>query len=488
MKHLKNITIIFMLIAATLSAAPKQSVEKMQKELELLKTYLNDARDSLQDDIAERWAKKQRYVNQREVDKEELAALRTKQERSFNQLSRLKEECFAKERTIEDEKEATTKKKDEWSYLLASMNEVFDKEEKRLSEAMPMDMESDRETLSETRRTYASTQTPIIAINSLLDYYDGRRDRAGKITITKEIVMPDDDEPQSMTVVRFGDIFGYALTDGGTPYVIRQTGKLGLGRYTIEAIGSPGLAEEVIAKLPVWAENGRVAGAVELDVMQNNNSSILISGKKVNFTTKIQVWLKAGGPIMLPLIGLFVWAIILVLLKIFQFKGKHKDYEKTSKTVLEHLSSGNHDAAHAFAEKQRGVVAKVVKTCLEHRNWSRKSAEQSVKEILLEEVPQLNKSLATLAVIAGAAPMLGLLGTVTGMISLFEVITHYGTGDPKILAGGISEALVTTQTGLAVAIPILLVHNFLLNRSNHIQSEMQKHAVRILNRLWPVEE
>jgi biopolymer transport protein ExbB len=88
-------------------------------------------------------------------------------------------------------------------------------------------------------------------------------------------------------------------------------------------------------------------------------------------------------------------------------------------------------------------------------------------------------------VIAGAAPLLGLLGTVTGMISLFEVITHYGTGDPKILAGGISEALITTQTGLATAIPILLIHNWLRNQSLHIQSEMEKHAIRILNRLWP---
>lgn len=479
---------IFTLIAASLFAAPKQDPEKMQKELELLKTYLNDARDSLQDDISARWAKKQRYVNQREVDKEELAALRSKQERAFNQLSRLKEECFAKERTIEDEKLATEKKKDEWNYLLASLNEVFDKEEKRLSETVPMDMEKDRESVASIRREYAAKQEPVPAVSGMISYYGTRQSRAGKITVSKEVVMPDEGEPQGMTLVRFGDVFGYALTDGGTPYVIRQTGKLGIGRYAIEPIGSPELAGEITEKLPGWAKTGSITEPVRMDVMQNGNSSMLISGEKINFTTKIKVWLKAGGPIMLPLILLFIWAMILVAVKLVQYKGKHKDYEKTSKVVLAHLKAGDHDAAHDFAKDQRGVVAKVVHTCLEHRNWNRASAEQGVKEILLEEVPQLNKSLATLAVIAGAAPMLGLLGTVTGMINLFEVITHYGTGDPKILAGGISEALVTTQTGLAVAIPILLIHNYLLNRSNHIQAEMQKHAVRILNRLWPVEE
>jgi biopolymer transport protein ExbB len=87
--------------------------------------------------------------------------------------------------------------------------------------------------------------------------------------------------------------------------------------------------------------------------------------------------------------------------------------------------------------------------------------------------------------LAGAAPLLGLLGTITGMIRMFESITRFGTGDPKLLAGDISEALITTEVGLAIAIPTLLVHNFLRNRRNHIQADMEMYAVRILNRLWP---
>ena len=73
------------------------------------------------------------------------------------------------------------------------------------------------------------------------------------------------------------------------------------------------------------------------------------------------------------------------------------------------------------------------------------------------------------------------------MISLFKVITHYGTGDPKMLASGISEALITTETGLIIAIPLLLIHNALRNRTNRIMVEMEKGAIRILNRLWPEE-
>ena len=71
------------------------------------------------------------------------------------------------------------------------------------------------------------------------------------------------------------------------------------------------------------------------------------------------------------------------------------------------------------------------------------------------------------------------------MIKLFEVITSYGTGDPKILAAGISEALITTEVGLIIAIPVMIIHNFLRNRADDILTATEKHAMRILNRLWP---
>jgi biopolymer transport protein ExbB len=143
--------------------------------------------------------------------------------------------------------------------------------------------------------------------------------------------------------------------------------------------------------------------------------------------------------------------------------------------------------AKNLAGYSKGVLARILNTCLDHAKWKRPVAEKAVKELLLAEVPVLDKHLDTLAVIAGAAPLLGLLGTVTGMISMFESITSFGTGDPKLLAGGISEALVTTEVGLAIAIPVLLIHNFLRNRRNHIQADMEMYAMRILNRLWTEE-
>ncbi len=89
-------------------------------------------------------------------------------------------------------------------------------------------------------------------------------------------------------------------------------------------------------------------------------------------------------------------------------------------------------------------------------------------EAILREVPMIERGLITLAVLAAIAPMLGLLGTVSGMIETFQSITLFGTGDPKLMSGGISQALVTTELGLAVAIPILLIHSALSAKSNRL--------------------
>ncbi len=490
MPHIKTLAIISLSISLLSLPSYSQRTQSRQSEarlieLETLKDYLNDARDSLQKEIADRWRLKQRYVEQRELDKEEITRLRESQERAFSDLSRLKEELFSKERTVDDQRKQLVAKKESWEFVIASLFEQLDKESRYIDETNPLDLEKRREKLESIRREFQNTRNPNKLITRLFDYHADYFRKENSISIIKQTVLPDEGDPKSMTAVKFGDVFAYAVADDGYAYMVRQTGRLGAAKYTVEKVGAPLLSAFVQEKIPQWAESGIVTGVVIADVMQNANSGLLVSGKKVSFWTGVRAWLKAGGPIMFPLFLLLLWAIILVVLKLFQFKGKHKYIKDFYENVAAMLKKGEHDRALEYASKSHGVVAKVVKTCLKHSKWNRSSAEKAVREILVEESPELNKYLSTLGVIAGAAPMLGLLGTVTGMISLFEVITHYGTSDPKILAGGISEALITTQTGLSVAIPILLVHNFLRNQSNHIHAEMEKHAIRILNRLWP---
>lgn len=101
-------------------------------------------------------------------------------------------------------------------------------------------------------------------------------------------------------------------------------------------------------------------------------------------------------------------------------------------------------------------------------------------EQLAEEGSMLNRGLPTLAVLAAVSPLLGLLGTVTGMIETFQSITLFGTGDPKLMSGGISQALVTTQLGLAVAIPLVLMHSLLTGRVNRLIERLGKQSSDLL--------
>jgi biopolymer transport protein ExbB len=130
-------------------------------------------------------------------------------------------------------------------------------------------------------------------------------------------------------------------------------------------------------------------------------------------------------------------------------------------------------------------MAHIIKSTIERRKNGRNAGERAVGELLSLEIPALNRNLNTLAVIAGAAPLLGLLGTISGMITLFAAVTHYGTGDPKFLAGGISEALITAKTGLAVAIPTLFVHDFLRTAKDKLMANMEKNAITLLNAIYP---
>lgn len=101
-------------------------------------------------------------------------------------------------------------------------------------------------------------------------------------------------------------------------------------------------------------------------------------------------------------------------------------------------------------------------------------------EQLAEESSLLNRGLPTVAVLAAVSPLLGLLGTVTGMIETFQSITLFGTGDPKLMSGGISQALITTQLGLAVAIPLVLFHSLLVGRVNRIVERLGKYSSDLL--------
>ncbi len=264
-------------------------------------------------------------------------------------------------------------------------------------------------------------------------------------------------------------------------FYLNYYGEGAVNAFKWQEMSDPSLAGKVMAAI---ANSG---SSLPVDVMQNQQSQEMIAGEQISAGEKIIGFLKKGGFIIAPLLVLLLWAFGIIINRFVVFAIHHKRDYKFINNAVELLEDGKIDEAKTLAESGKGVLARVLNSCLKHSDNTRSRAEQSVKEMLLDELPNLDKYLDTLAVLAAAAPLMGLLGTVTGMIDMFEAITKFGTGDPRLLAGGISEALITTELGLAIAIPVLLIHNYLRNRRNSIQAEMQMYAMRILNRIWPVE-
>ncbi len=118
----------------------------------------------------------------------------------------------------------------------------------------------------------------------------------------------------------------------------------------------------------------------------------------------------------------------------------------------------------------------------QHTESSLEALDMHLDETASRETTRLTRGLSTLGVVAAMAPLLGLLGTVTGMIETFQTITLFGSGDPKLMSSGISQALVTTQLGLVVAVPVLLLHSFLKGRTNRLIEALDHHITLLLGK------
>jgi biopolymer transport protein ExbB len=201
-------------------------------------------------------------------------------------------------------------------------------------------------------------------------------------------------------------------------------------------------------------------------------------------THELSLWeqIPQGGLIVWPILAILALAIAIVVERVIFLVRKRLDNDGFIRRINALVAGRRWDECRKICTRHgTKPVARVVAAGLEYCRLGREEMENALQEAILKEVPAMERFLSTLGMLAAIAPLLGLLGTVTGMIDTFHVITLHGTGDPRMMSGGISEALVTTMLGLSVAIPIMLAHT-LLNRAvdNHI-GQMEEKAVALVN-------
>ncbi len=474
---------IFFALSTGYSFWGQEEENAARKELRQILEKTEKLRDLLHDETALRWDKKQLYIQKREEDKQVLQAYEKDIERLYQEQARIKEEIFSRERMIEDENNILAQKKSDWQNVQDALGSELKNHSDVILQMFPLDMEDSRKQLKQIHSQY---QIKVQFLPTLENYVQFRThfiNKGSELGIDKSSLSPDGKSVEQMTLARFGSVFAYGKTAEDQNYTIRQTGRLGAGRFQTELIGNKDLISELDKSFPKWISEGKPSGEVTVDVLQNFQSRVLSSGGEKTTTSAFAEFVRAGGMTMYPLMALPIWALVLIVLKIMQFLKRQSNDIKAGLQVVEKLEEGDNETARTLGIQSNSLVSDVMKVCTPES--SREDVENKIEGILVKDEPVLNKYVNTIAVIAGVAPLLGLLGTVTGMINLFEAITQYGTGDPQLMAGGISEALVTTQMGLMIAIPLLLVHNYLKNWRIRIQSDLEKNSIDIINYLYP---
>ena len=229
-------------------------------------------------------------------------------------------------------------------------------------------------------------------------------------------------------------------------------------------------------------DSGQGVLLVPIDPFLNSHISTEIANQREK-TISENFWqfMQDGGILMYPILAMLLIAVFLIAERFFVLFRNGKFSEKEIEKILELQERGKRRELDEYVGKLEGSFGKIAKTIFDPNLKTREDVEKAVEAEFAKIVPHLESRLSVISILGTTAPLLGLLGTVMGMIELFNVITMHGTADPKLLAGGISIALITTEAGLSVAIPVHLLHTWIAGRVEKATQKMDYAAMKLVN-------
>lgn len=241
------------------------------------------------------------------------------------------------------------------------------------------------------------------------------------------------------------------------------------------------------ASLPAFTEDFKPKRLKSLKQLCRTGEAVapvdVTGGKVLQVAEARKSWiehLRSGGAVMVPLLLTAVGSLFIALFKWGQLSSISLKPPANLEVWVRAVKTNDRKAVHATLKALDREHAALLDGLQRHADLPREHLEELAHETILDRLPGLESNLGLLALCGGVAPLLGLLGTVTGMIHTFQLVTVFGTGDAKLLSGGISEALVTTETGLTIAVPVLLAHALLRRRVRRIVQHLEHVAMDLV--------
>lgn len=293
---------------------------------------------------------------------------------------------------------------------------------------------------------------------------------------------------ERLSSMRRSDGVYYSLDGGRTEGTLIEVGNIAVFGASAQAADTSGaLVPAGGGKLRLWEQPGSSMAALELSnnalpesipmyLFENRDVEVAPPTKKTARSV-----IESGGIVGYIILALGAFGLLAAAIRLIYLTGAGSSHRRLVRGLLQRLANRDIDNAWQLLQNKRGAIPAVLIDVLHNIDLRREYLDDVIAESILRESGKLDRFGALILVIAAVAPLLGLLGTVTGMISTFDLITEFGTGDPKLLADGISVALVTTMLGLAVAIPLLLIGNLLSGWAQRIKDSMERAALLAVN-------
>ena len=190
-----------------------------------------------------------------------------------------------------------------------------------------------------------------------------------------------------------------------------------------------------------------------------------------------------GGILMWPLLACSVAAVAVIIERAIRVRPKKVMPQDFLTEVEDLVQRRKLPEALVLCKTNSSSLSRILLKGIENFGKDRDIIKEKIEEVGRREAQQLEKGCGILGTVASISPLLGLLGTVFGMIKVFHVISEKGVGNASYLSGGISEALITTAAGLLIAIPVLVAYKYFLSRVENLVSQMEEHSVKILDKL-----